>query len=166
METLWIFLSYPVVSSIGGSFWMDWLFAMEMVVNMSVFVCRFQPQDMEVQLSDELAGSLRRLKVLPPRTVLMFACSSSLTFSSEVFICQWVFGSFLIGVLYQHSVRSYSKLLSYSLTLQRPTFNHREPHSFTLANYQWKIPPLLFYLPPLCLRLILKISLCAVNENV
>lgn len=29
-----------------------------------MFLHRFQPQDMEVQLSDELAGSLRQLKVL------------------------------------------------------------------------------------------------------
>ena len=30
---------------------------------LSVLICRFQAQDMEVQLSDELAGSLRQLKV-------------------------------------------------------------------------------------------------------
>ena len=40
------------------------MFPLEMAVNMLILVCRFQAQDMEVQLSDELAGSLRRLKVL------------------------------------------------------------------------------------------------------
>lgn len=37
--------------------------SLETVVK-TVFICRFQAQDLEVQLSDELAGSLRRLKVL------------------------------------------------------------------------------------------------------
>lgn len=41
-----------------------YMFTLDMAVNMLILVCRFQPQDMEVQLSDELAGSLRRLKVL------------------------------------------------------------------------------------------------------
>lgn len=37
---------------------------LEGVVNTWVFMCRFQAQDLDVQLSDELAGSLRQLKVL------------------------------------------------------------------------------------------------------
>ncbi len=46
-----------------GSRWQYGL-TLETVVNMLVLICRFQAQDMEVQLSDELASSLRQLKVL------------------------------------------------------------------------------------------------------
>lgn len=39
------------------------------------FTCRFKPEDLPVQLSDELAGSLRQLKVLD-KTCKTFLCSS------------------------------------------------------------------------------------------
>lgn len=54
-----------------------------------VFICRFKAEDLEVQLSNELAGSLRQLKVLD-KTCETFLRSSALTFLRDrdaVFIC-------------------------------------------------------------------------------
>lgn len=47
-----------------GQYVDGFMFTLETVVNVFVCIFRFQAQDLEVQLSDELAGSLRRLKVL------------------------------------------------------------------------------------------------------
>lgn len=38
-----------------------------------VLICRFHAQDLEVKLSDELAGSLRQLKVLKKKKKLNFS---------------------------------------------------------------------------------------------
>jgi len=66
------------------------VFPVEPVVTVRFFICRFEPQDMEVQLSDELAGSLRQLKVLHsfvyPRWPLTSAREDPLVFSCNEFL--------------------------------------------------------------------------------
>lgn len=68
------------------------------VINILVFICRFHAQDLEVKLSDELAGSLRQLKVL---NKLHFSYSVW-PFRSEKmqsFICNESFGSFILSTV-------------------------------------------------------------------
>lgn len=61
-----------------------------------VLICRFQPQDMEVQLSDEMAGSLRQLKV-PGQTAPPLASSSALTFACQDAV--FIFNEFWVVLL-------------------------------------------------------------------
>lgn len=68
------------------------------VINILVFICRFHAQDLEVKLSDELAGSLRQLKVLSKLN-----CSIQFDFfpvsNYSPFICNESFGSFSYIIL-------------------------------------------------------------------
>lgn len=66
---LWSFLlnilsiTYRLNAALGNIVFLSW--------PKLVFICRFQAPDLEVKLSDELAGSLRQLKVLDNLSVLI-----------------------------------------------------------------------------------------------
>ena len=121
-----------------------------MLVNM--FICRFKAQDMEVQLSDELAGSLRQLKVRHELCFLAHPLALPVRTQS---LSVMSFGSFSWCIIFSPL---YCLILSFILFSNTVTahFPSQGSLQFHVILLLVENSQLFFYLLPLCPWIILK----------